>query len=78
MSRIRRPIHRDFKLAIRASGHTLVTLAALSGFAAHTQLSETLSGKHVPVTPLTVARLTALASLIQYTGPIFREQVGRG
>jgi hypothetical protein len=59
------PLDPNFVRAIRASGHSLVTLAALSGFAANSQLSSVLHGA-IPLTPLQIGRLRALAALIHY------------
>ena len=43
-----RPLHPAFVRAVRASGHRLVSLAALSDFAAHTQLSAMLNAPEWP------------------------------
>jgi hypothetical protein len=67
-----RPLDRAFVRAVRTSGHNLVTLAALAGYAAHTQISGLLNARTVPITPLSVGRLHALAQVIAYTGPIFK------
>ena len=68
----RHSLDPNFIRAIRASGHSLVTLAALSGFAANSQLCSVLHAQIAP-TPLQVSRLRALAALIHYYGPLFKE-----
>jgi hypothetical protein len=67
----RQQLHADFLRAIRASGHSLVTLAALSNFAAHTQLSRLLN-QRVPLSALNLERIKALAMVIAYDGPMFK------
>jgi hypothetical protein len=59
--------------AVRASGHNLVTLAVLAQFAAPNQLSTLLNARTVRVSPLVARRLCLLAQVIQYEGPIFKE-----
>lgn len=73
----RQRLNPAFKHAIRESGYRLVTLAALTDFAASSQLSRLLARRFVPTTPLTISRLGKLAELINFDGPIFREGGGR-
>ena len=69
----RQPLDREFVRAVRASGHSLVTLAALANFAAHNQLSSLLNARRVPASALNIERLHALAVAIAYDGPVFKE-----
>ena len=69
----RRQLHADFVRAVRASGRSLVTLAALAGFTVYTNVSPYLNRRPVPVSSLNVARLRKLAAAIAYRGPIFKE-----
>jgi hypothetical protein len=69
----RHQLHSDFVRAVRASGHSLVTLAALADFAAFTQLSTILSRRSVPASALNVQRLHALAASVAYDGPVFKD-----
>jgi hypothetical protein len=68
----RQSLDRAFVRAIRTSGLNLVNLAALSGFAASTQLSTFLNARDVPASALNVRRFSALAQAIHYNGPIFK------
>ena len=70
----RQPLHPDLVRAVRASGHSCVTLAALAGFAGYTNLVPFLNRHPVPVSTLTVERLRKLASVCAYDGPIFQVQ----
>jgi hypothetical protein len=69
----RRQLDREFVRAVRASSHSLVTLAALAQFAAHTQLSGLLNARRVPASALNIERLHALANAIAYEGSLFKE-----
>jgi hypothetical protein len=69
----RQHLHADFVRAVRASGHSLVTLAALANFAAFTQLSSVLNQRVVRVSPVNADRLRKLAAVVAYDGPIFKE-----
>lgn len=69
----RQKLHSDFVRAVRASGQSLVTLAALADFAAHTQLVPFLNRRSVPVSALNVGRLQKLAHVVAYDGPLFRD-----
>jgi hypothetical protein len=69
----RQSLHSDFVHAVRASGQSLVMLAARANFASKTQLSSLLTGDQpVRVTALNIERLRALAIASAYTGPIFK------
>lgn len=68
----RQRLDPDFVRAVRASGHSLVTLAAIANFAAYTQLSSLLNRRIVPMSSLNVERLHTLAVAISYDGPLFR------
>jgi hypothetical protein len=67
----RSQLDREFVRAVRASGRSLVTLAALSDFPAYTQLSALLNTEQARVTGLNIARLRALAEAVQVDGPLF-------
>ena len=69
-------LHPDLVRAARAFDQ-IITLAALADFANYTQLSTLLNGGEVPVSALTIARLTKLASVIGYEGPLFVQAVTR-
>ena len=69
----RQPLDRQFVRAVRESGQTLVTLAALANFASYTQLSTVLSARLVRASALMQTRLAAIATVIGYSGPIFKE-----
>ena len=74
------PRHRldpRFVRAIRASDYRLVPLAAVAGYVAFSQFSRLLNSRDVAATPLTIARLRAVAAAISFVGPIFVE-AGRG
>jgi hypothetical protein len=68
----RQPLDRAFVRAVRASSHSLVTLAALSNFASYTQLSALLNAPRVRASALNIERLRALAVVIAYDGPLFK------
>jgi hypothetical protein len=68
----RQSLAPEFLRAVRASGHSRVTLAALAQFAAHNQLSSLLNARRVPASALNVQRLHALAVAISYDGPVFK------
>lgn len=59
----RRQLHADFLRAVRASGHGVVTLAALANYPTYTNLTPFLNGRPVPATELHVYRLQTLATL---------------
>jgi hypothetical protein len=67
------PLHSDFLRAIRASGHSLRTLAALADFTAYQNLWPFLNREPVPVSALNRDRFYKLAVAISYDGPIFKE-----
>jgi hypothetical protein len=69
----RQQLDRVFVRAVRASGHSLVTLATLANFASYTQLSALLSTRRVRASALTIERLRALAVVIADDGPLFKE-----
>lgn len=73
----RLPLARAFVRAVRNSDYNLVKLAALSGFAANTQLSDHLNSRRVPVTALNRGRFQTLAEIVGYDGPVF-DEVSRG
>jgi hypothetical protein len=69
----RQHLHADFVRAVRASGYSLVALAAFANFSAYTHLSKLLNERQVRTSALTMQRVQALAAFIGYSGPIFRE-----
>jgi hypothetical protein len=69
-----RPIAREFRAAVYASPQTQTALAHLAGFPAHSVLNHLLNDRHVVATPQTIARMTRLAELVGYTGPLFKEE----
>ena len=71
----RQPLSSTFVRAVRDSGQSLVTLAALAHFASYTQLSSLLRARRVPASALNIERLHALAVVIAYDGPVFKEAV---
>ena len=68
----RQQLHADFLRAIRASGYSVRTLAALADFTAHQNLWSLLNAKRVPVSALNVQRLHTLGAVVGYDGPVFR------
>lgn len=66
----RQPLHADFRAALRASGYSLATLAALAGIAVRQNLW-TFLHERVPVSRLNVERLRTLAVAVNYDGPVF-------
>ena len=68
----RQRLDARFVRAIRASGHGIIPLASLAGYAAYFQLSAALNHE-VAVTPQSIARLRAVASAVGYIGPLFME-----
>jgi len=72
----RSTLNRNFVRAVRASGRSLVALANLSGFAAYTQLVRLLTANRVPASDLTIARLRAVAKVVNYDGEIFAVRRG--
>jgi len=73
----RAQLQPEFKNAVYAHPRGIVRLATDAGFAYYGQLSIILNARRVPKTPKKLERLSKLAELIGYTGPMFRE-VGRG
>ncbi|PYR36866.1 MAG: hypothetical protein DMF89_21885 [Acidobacteria bacterium] len=69
----RQHLHADFVRAVRASGHSPVTLAALANVASFTRLSPLLSRRIVRASTLNAERLRKLAVVVNYDGPIFKE-----
>ena len=64
----------DFVRAVRASGHSFVTLAALANVAAFRQLSSVENRRTVRVSTLNAERLHKLdAVVVAYYGSILRE-----
>jgi len=73
MPRARRlPLTSDFKKAVRADQRGIVRLARLAGFPAYTKLSTMLGVRRVRVTPLNDQRLRQLASILGFTGEVYR------
>lgn len=67
----RQQLHSDFVDAVRASGHSLVNLAAHTNFA-DTQLSSLLARRVVRASMLNIDRLRKLAEIVLYDGPILK------
>lgn len=72
------PLARPFVRALRESDRSLFNLSAHVGFASNTQLSTMMNAPSVRATPLVRGRLEALAQLVGYDGPVFKERVSRG
>jgi hypothetical protein len=62
----------EFRDAVRSDERGIVQLAQLIGITSYPTLSRLLSKRRVTATPLVRTRLQQLATLINYTGEVFR------
>jgi hypothetical protein len=71
-----RPLHPSFIQAYRHAEIALRPLAAAAGFSHPSQLSRLLNAhaQQVSASARTVKRLTTLASVLDYDGPIFGDR----
>ena len=68
----RRHIHANFREAFSLSNVRATDLAASAGFS-QTELSRVMNAPAVVASPRTVERLTVVAGLLWYPGPLFTE-----